>query len=173
METSVRVLVANRPRLFRELVVSTLSKDAGIEVVGETANDKDVPSLVAKTKPDFVLITLDESRRRPPLCDQLLREFIGVRIIAVALNTNIGISYWASLEIHSKTMGMRKDILLKVVRENAPPTGRSNHMRESLFRLRSEVWTKSGAARGVWCCTACEFVQSDVKLTTRCLLTWN
>jgi hypothetical protein len=32
METSVRVLVANRPRLLRELVLSTLSEQAGIHV---------------------------------------------------------------------------------------------------------------------------------------------
>jgi hypothetical protein len=51
METSVRVVVANRPRLLRELVLSTLSGQAGIEVVGKTENEQDVPSLVAATKP--------------------------------------------------------------------------------------------------------------------------
>jgi chemotaxis response regulator CheB len=121
MKTSVRVLVANGPRLFRELVVSTLSKDAGIEIVGEAADEKDVLSLVAETKPDVALITLDEARRRPPLCDELLKKFPGLRIIAVAPNTNIGVSYWASLQIHSTTMGASKDVLLKVMRDNAPP----------------------------------------------------
>ncbi len=33
MEPSVRVVVANRPRLLRELVLATLSGQAGIEVV--------------------------------------------------------------------------------------------------------------------------------------------
>jgi chemotaxis response regulator CheB len=120
MKTSVRVLVANRPRLFRELVVSTLSRDAGIEIVGEAADERELLSLVAQTKPDVALIALDESRRRPPLCDELLRKFPGLRIIAVAPNTNIGISYWASLEIHSTTMGTSKDVLLKLMRDNAP-----------------------------------------------------
>jgi AmiR/NasT family two-component response regulator len=59
METSIRVLVANRPRLLRELVLSTLSEQAGISIVGEAENEKDVPSLVAETKPDFLLIALD------------------------------------------------------------------------------------------------------------------
>ena len=68
MKTSVRVVVANRPRLLRELVLSTLSGQEGISVVGETENEQDVPSLVAATKPDFLLIALDEPQRRPALC---------------------------------------------------------------------------------------------------------
>ena len=116
METSIRVLVANRPRLFRGLVLSTLSEQKGVSIVGEAENENDVPSLVAETKPDFLLIALDESRRLPPLCDQLLRKFPGLRIFAVAPNTNIGILYWASLEIHSTTMEASKDALLEVMR---------------------------------------------------------
>jgi chemotaxis response regulator CheB len=122
METSIRVLVANRPRLLRELVLSTLSEQAGINIVGEAENEKDVPSLVEQTKPDFLLIALDESRRRPPLCDQLLRKFPDLRIIAVAPNTNLGILYWASLEIHSTTMEASEEAMLDVMR------GKTNRM---------------------------------------------
>jgi AmiR/NasT family two-component response regulator len=118
MAASVRVVVANRPRLMRELVLSTLSGQAGINVVGETENEQDVPSLVAETKPDFLLIALDESRRRPPLCDLLLREFPALRIIAVAPNKNVGIFYWASFDIHSRTMEASEDALLEVMRKS-------------------------------------------------------
>jgi chemotaxis response regulator CheB len=119
METSIRVVVANGPRLFRELVVSTLSKHAGIQIVGEAESDEDVPPLVAETKPNFLLIALDESRRRSSMCDQLLRKFPGLRIIAVAPNTNLGILYWTSLEIHSTQMGASKNALLKMMRDSA------------------------------------------------------
>jgi DNA-binding NarL/FixJ family response regulator len=123
METSVRVLVANRPRLLRELVLSTLSEQAGISIVGEADNEKDVPSLVAETKPDFLLIALDESRRRPPLCDQLFQKFPALKIIAVAPNTNLGIFYWASLDIHSTAMEASEEALLEVMRGDAKRTG--------------------------------------------------
>jgi chemotaxis response regulator CheB len=119
METSVRVLVANRPRLFRELMVSTLSKHAGIKIVGVAENDEDIPSLVAETRPDCLLIALDESQRRPLLCDQLLRKFPGLRIIAVAHNTTSGRSYRASLKIHSKKVATSKNALLEVMRASA------------------------------------------------------
>ena len=121
MDTSIRVLVANRPRLLRELVLSTLSEQAGISVVGETDNERDVPSLVAETKPDFLLIALDEPLRRPPLCDLLLREFPTLRIIAVAPNTNVGMHYWASFEIHSTTMEASEKSLLDMLRKRAVP----------------------------------------------------
>ncbi len=121
MESSVRVVVANRPRLLRELVLSTLSGQAGIEVVGEAENEQDVPSLVAATKPDFLLIALEESRRRPPLCDLLLREFPALRIIAVAPNANVGIFYWASFDIHSRTIEASEEALLEAVRSSTVP----------------------------------------------------
>jgi chemotaxis response regulator CheB len=122
MQPSIRVLVANHPRLLREAVLSTLSKQQGISIVGEVENEKDVSSLVAETSPDFLLIALDESSRRPPLCDQLLTKFPGLRIIAVAPNTNVGIFYWASLEIHSTTMEASKEALLELMRGNMART---------------------------------------------------
>src|SRR5260370_34127033 len=104
METKVRVLVANRPRFLREMMLSTLSEQAGIHVVGETENEQDVPSLVAETRPDVLLIAQDEMKKRPPLCDLLLREFPELRIIAVAPKTEGGISYCVSMEMHCMTM---------------------------------------------------------------------
>src|SRR6266849_6159311 len=124
MDTGIRVLIANRPRLFREVVRSTLSDEAGILVVGEAGDEQDVPSMVAETKPDFLLIALDESQKRPALCNVLFREFPALRIIAVAPNTNIGIYYWASLEIHSTKMETGEEALLEVIQGNIVPSAR-------------------------------------------------
>jgi AmiR/NasT family two-component response regulator len=123
MEANIRVLVANRPRLLRELVLSTLSEQEGINIVGEVEHEQDVPSLVEETNPDFLVIALDESQRRPPLCDQLLRKFPQLRIIAVAPNTNLGIIYWASIEIRSTTMEASEEALLEVMRGKTTRTG--------------------------------------------------
>lgn len=127
MDTNVRVLVANRPRLMRELVLSTLSEQVGIRVVGEATNEQDVPSLVAETRPDFLLIALDEAQKRPALCDLLLKEFPALRIIAVAPNANIGIFYWASFEIHSTKMEASEEALLEVMRGKTSRNQGENH----------------------------------------------
>jgi DNA-binding NarL/FixJ family response regulator len=125
MENDVRVMVANRPRLLREMVLSTLSEQAGICVVGEAEDERDVPELVAKTHPDFLLIALEEGRRRPQLCDTLLRDFPSLRIIAVAPHSSLGVFYWASFEIHSATLEASEEGLLEVMRrKSALPGGR-------------------------------------------------
>ena len=120
MEPSVRVVVANRPRLLRELVLSTLSEQEGIEVVGEAEDERDVPLLVAQTQPDFLLLSMEKSRKRPALCDALLRQFPALRIIAVAPNANLGIHYWAAMEIHSRKMEASEAGLLSLMRSILP-----------------------------------------------------
>jgi hypothetical protein len=47
-----------------------------------------------------VVIGLDESEERPPICDQVLREYPGLRIIAVASRKDRSLCYWASFDIH-------------------------------------------------------------------------
>ena len=124
-ENAVRVLVANRPRLLREMVLSALSEQTGIDIVGEAEDERDVPELVEKTKPDFLLIGMEEGRRRPRICDVLLKQHPSLRIIAVAPSSNLGIFYWASFEIHSATLEASEEGLLEVIRrKDALPGGR-------------------------------------------------
>jgi len=41
----IRVLVANRPRLMRELVLATIAGEPDVEIVGETANETEITEL--------------------------------------------------------------------------------------------------------------------------------
>jgi chemotaxis response regulator CheB len=125
MENTVRVLVANRPRLLREMVLSALAEQKGINVVGEADDERDVPEMVERTKPDFLLIGMEEGRKRPQLCDVLLKQYPSLRIIAVAPSSSLGIFYWASFEIHSATLEASEEGLLEVIRKkDALPGGR-------------------------------------------------
>ena len=125
MENAVRVLVANRPRLLREMVLSALAEQKGINVVGEADDERDVPEMVERTKPDFLLIGMEEGRKRPRLCDVLLKQYPSLRIIAVAPSSSLGIFYWASFEIHLATLEASEEGLLEVIRKkDALPGGR-------------------------------------------------
>ena len=84
MNRALRVLVANQPRLIRELIVATLTDQPDMEIVGQVADDAEIPGEVAKNSPDLVVISMDESGKRPALCDSILHEHPEVRIIAVA-----------------------------------------------------------------------------------------
>jgi DNA-binding NarL/FixJ family response regulator len=101
MDKAIRVLVANRPRLMRELILETLADQPGIEVVGEVTDEVEIPDRVHQTLPDFLVIALDEPGRRPDICETILRAHPEVRILAVAPGQNRTICYWASFDIHS------------------------------------------------------------------------
>ena len=116
MEKSIRVLVANRPRLMRETILSTFADQPDIEIVGEVADDSEIIESVKKTLPNFVVIALDRPGERPRVCDDLLREHPEVRIIAVAPAKNYIVYYWASLDIHSSCIEASEEGMLNALR---------------------------------------------------------
>jgi chemotaxis response regulator CheB len=115
-QRSIRVLVANRPRLLRELVLTTLAEQPDIEVVGQAAEEAEIPALIERTHPDFLFIAQEEPRRRPPLCDVLLRRHPQLRIIAVAPDQSRSVYYWASFDIHASSFEASEDSILETVR---------------------------------------------------------
>jgi len=119
MVRPVRVLVANRPKLMRELIVSTLGDEPGIEIVGEVTEEADIAEMVRQVSPDLLVIELDEPSKRPQLCDVLLRDHPELRIIAVASRQNCSVFYWASFDIHSNEIEASEQGILNAVRSIA------------------------------------------------------
>jgi DNA-binding NarL/FixJ family response regulator len=123
MEKPIRVLVANPPRLMRELILATFSDQPDIEIVGEVADEAELLESVEKANPDFVVIAQDRLGERPAVCDTVLRRHPDVRIIAVAPHDNYSIYYWASLDIHSRDVEASEEALLGVLRAKAGSIG--------------------------------------------------
>src|SRR5436305_11563886 len=101
MEKAMRVLVANRPRLMRELILMTFANQPDIEIVGEVGDESEISESVKRALPNFVVIALDQPGKRPAICDELLREHPEVRVIAVAPGGDSIVYCWASLNIRS------------------------------------------------------------------------
>jgi DNA-binding NarL/FixJ family response regulator len=120
MGRSIRILVANRPKLMRELILATLSDEPGIEVVGEVSEEAEIRQRVRQTSPDLLVIALDEPAKRPDICDTLLRDQPGLRIIAVASQQNCSVFYWASFDIHSSQIEPSEQGILNAVRTLTP-----------------------------------------------------
>jgi len=97
----IRVLVANRPRLMRDLVMATISDQPDIEIVGVLEDDASILETVEHVHPEFLIIALDHSDERPHICDVLLDRFPHMRILALAAERNSSIFYWANLDIRS------------------------------------------------------------------------
>jgi chemotaxis response regulator CheB len=119
MVRTFRILVANKPKLMRELLLGTLAEQPWIEIVGEVADEVDIRDQVQKFSPDLLVVTADVHGRRPGICDTLLRHFPGLRIIAVAPHENHTVCYWASIDIHSGDIESSEEGLLAAVRHMA------------------------------------------------------
>ena len=125
MEKPIRVLVANRPRLMRETILTTFADQPDIEIVGEVAEESEIFETVRRTSPNFVVIALDRPEERPQICDDLLHEYPDVRVIAVAPAKNYVVYYWASLDIHSSNIEASEEGVLGVLR-NRPAISKAN-----------------------------------------------
>lgn len=112
----IRVLVANRPRLMKELVLATIGEQPDIEIVGEAEGDADITELVERTRPDYLIVALEEPEMRPGLNGFLLGRYPQMKILALAAEQNRGIFFWAFIDIRSKFVESSEYGILSVLR---------------------------------------------------------
>jgi AmiR/NasT family two-component response regulator len=113
----VRVLVANHPRLMRELVMATIADQTDIELVGEVRDESDLADIVEQVQPDVLIIAMDGPEKRLSQCGFLLGRHPEMRILALAPEQNQGIFYWAAVDIRTKALESSEAGILNAVRE--------------------------------------------------------
>lgn len=111
-----RVLVANRPRLMMDLVLATIGNQPDIEIVGETEDEAELTELVERTRPDYLIIALQEPEPRPGLSGFLLGRYPQMKILALAAERNSGVFYWAFVDIRSMRVESSEHAILSVLR---------------------------------------------------------
>ncbi len=126
MVKTFRVLMANQPKLMRELLVEMLEEEPWIQIVGEVTNEQEIRELVQKTSPDLLVVTAEKPGKRPAICDELLREFPSLRIIAVAAEESYSVCYWASLDIHADDIEPSEQGFLSAVKNVAETVTRGS-----------------------------------------------
>jgi chemotaxis response regulator CheB len=121
MRKPIRILVANRPKLMRDLVVSILVEQPDMELVGEVSedNEAEISTRIRDTTPDLVVIALDDPQQRPGLCEQVLGQYPDMAVIAVAERTNRCVCYWTVANIEARDVEMSELGFLKAVRKMA------------------------------------------------------
>ena len=113
----VRVLVANRPRLMREMLMATISDQPDIEIVGEVTNDRDINEAVEQTQPDVLIVALEEPERPLGQCGFLLGLYPRMRILALAPEQNRGVYYWAMIDIRNRPVESSEAGVLSAIRD--------------------------------------------------------
>ena len=120
----IRVLVANRPRLMRELVMATISDQPDIEVVGEIQEESEIQAAVDQTQPDFLIVALDDQDQLPGFCQSILQSHSQIKIIAIAPDRNSTIFYWASLRVQFNQIEASEKGVLNALRGITQPATR-------------------------------------------------
>ena len=123
MNRRTRVVVANKPRLMRELILETISQEPDIEIVAEIESESDIPQVVEKLRPDFLIIALDETDKRPAICDDLLKHYPEMKILALAAERNISVFFWASFDIHERSVEASEAGILDTLRRVGQSVG--------------------------------------------------
>jgi len=112
----IRVLVANRPRLMRELVISTISDQPDIVIVGEVQEESGIVDAIKQTQPDFLIVALTRRDRLPDYCQAILHSHPQLKIIAIAPERNSTVFYWASLRVESNQIEASEAGVLNALR---------------------------------------------------------
>ena len=112
----IRVLVANRPRLMRDIVLATISDQPDIEIVGEVNDEQEMAKAVEETRPDFVIVALRGGDKLPDVCYSILERHPQMRIIAIASDRASTLFCWTSLNIHSDRIETSEEGVLRALR---------------------------------------------------------
>lgn len=113
---NIRVLVANRPRLMRELILATIADQPDIEIVGEIKEESEIENAVDHTKPDFLIVALEGTNRLPTVCDAVMQNHPHMKVIAISPDRNNSVFYWASLQIRSNRIEASENGVLNALR---------------------------------------------------------
>ncbi|MGA2005206.1 MAG: hypothetical protein ABSG70_17605 [Terriglobales bacterium] len=113
----IRVLVANQPRLMRELVLATIADQPDINIVGEVHNENELTAVIEESQPDVLILALDEAEKRTAQCGFLLGRYPQMRILALAPEENRGTVYWAIVDVRSAPLESSEVGILRALRE--------------------------------------------------------
>jgi len=119
----VRVLVANRPRLMRELILAVIADQPDIEVIGEVEDENQLAEMIEDAEPDILILTLDDADKRIAQCGFLLGRRPQMKIIALAPEKNRGLFYWATVDVRTKPLESSEAGLLSALRERPSLVG--------------------------------------------------
>jgi len=116
----VRVLLANRPKMLRDLLHRSIDAQPDMEVVGEETDPVELLLRVRETETDVVVVTLPGSGEDPGICSHLLFEYPALLVLAVSDKRDLAVLYRLSIDRH-EIEGGRDEALLGAIRSARDP----------------------------------------------------
>jgi DNA-binding NarL/FixJ family response regulator len=97
-----RIVLANSSRLLREMLKRILFKSDKLEVVREVTDQKELPSVIEHTNPQWVIISLPFDNGVPAWVDGFMANHPSVRFMALATDGSKIKMKW--LEVHEQEL---------------------------------------------------------------------
>lgn len=119
----VRVLVANHPRLMRELVLAVIADQPDIEIIGEVQEESQLAEAVEDAEPDILILALEDADKRSAQIGFLLGRYPQMKILALAPEQNRGQFYWATVDVRTKPLESSEAGILSALRERPSLVG--------------------------------------------------
>jgi len=119
----IRVLIATQPRLMRELISATIADQPDIELVGEVGRQENLTEAVDQTRPDVLIVAIDDRDKYRAQCGFLLGRYPQMKILALAPEQNRALFFWAIVDIRSKSLESSEAGILDAMRQQAPVVG--------------------------------------------------
>ena len=119
----IRVLVANQPRLMRELIMTTIADQPDIELAGEVGKQDDLADAVAQTRPDVLILGMDDREKYRVQCGFLLGRYPEMKILALAPEQNRAQFYWAIVDVRSRSLESSEAGILDAMRQTSQIVG--------------------------------------------------
>jgi len=103
--------------------MATIADQPDIELVGEVGNQEDLNEAVAQSRPDVLIVAMDERDKDQVQCGFLLGRYPEMKIIALAPEQNRALFYWAIVDIRSKALESSESGILSAMRQSAALVG--------------------------------------------------
>jgi chemotaxis response regulator CheB len=115
-----RIVLANVSRLFRDMLKRIIYKSDNLELIREITDQRDLPSMIEQTEPEWVIVSLSYDNGVPAWVDGYMADHPSVRFMAVAADGSKIKMKW--LEVHEQELnGLSLNDLIHIL-ENKPST---------------------------------------------------
>ena len=97
-----RIVLANGSRLLRDMLKRIMFKSDQLEVVREVTDQKELPSVIESTNPQWVIVSLSFDNVIPPWVDSFMVSHPSVRFMGLASDGSKVRMKW--LEVHEQEL---------------------------------------------------------------------
>jgi len=103
--------------------MTTIADQPDIELAGEVGKQDDLADAVAQTRPDVLILGMDDREKYRVQCGFLLGRYPEMKILALAPEQNRAQFYWAIVDVRSRSLESSEAGILDAMRQTSQIVG--------------------------------------------------